>query len=104
MARRERLEDRVAARVRSLREGAGLSQAQLAEKADTSRSQVANVERGGRAATLSTLEAFARALGVRVTDLLQEEPIANPPDRAHRIAGMLRVGPAVYRRRFRRAS
>lgn len=86
------MEIRIANRVRDLREGQGLTQAALARLARTSRSQVANVERGERAATVSTLEAFARALGVRLVDLLDAEEIVlrNPPDRAQKIAATLR--------------
>lgn len=97
MARRVRAEERIANRVRELREAAGMSQATLGRLVGTSRSQVANLERGERAATVSTLEAFARALDVRLIDLLGDEPaLVEPRDRAHRIALKLRERGADY--------
>lgn len=54
---------------------------------------MAAVERGDRAPTLTTVEAFARALHVPVAELVADEPGSGeypPLDRAERIAGRLR--------------
>jgi transcriptional regulator with XRE-family HTH domain len=53
-----------------LRRLKGLSQEELADVCGLHRTYVGSVERGERNATLSTLEVFADALGVSVTDLL----------------------------------
>lgn len=53
-----------------LRRSKGLSQEELADVCGLHRTYVGSVERGERNVTLSTLEVFAGALGVSVTDLL----------------------------------
>jgi transcriptional regulator with XRE-family HTH domain len=92
MARKVPIEKRVAARVRALREQQSLSQTELASLAGTHRSQVVAVERGDRAPTVTTVDAFARALGVPVTHLVQDdEPRGTKtPDRVARLALTLR--------------
>jgi transcriptional regulator with XRE-family HTH domain len=52
------------------RRSRGLSQEELADVCGLHRTYVGSVERGERNVTLSTLEVFATALGVSVTDLL----------------------------------
>ncbi|MGY1714220.1 helix-turn-helix transcriptional regulator [Geodermatophilus sp. SYSU D01106] len=49
--------------IRQLREAAGLTQAELAERTGTSQSAVAHLESGRRIPTLTTLQKFAHALG-----------------------------------------
>ena len=56
--------------LRALRRDRGLSQEELAEICSLHRTYVGSVERGERNVTLSTLEAFAQALGVSVISLL----------------------------------
>ncbi len=102
MARRTPVELRVAARVKALREKQGLSQQRLAALARTSRSQVTLIEQGERAPTITTLEAFARALSVPLVDLVAEEDYSTAPkgspDRADRLAATVRGrGPAFLR-------
>lgn len=53
--------------VRVAREGAGLSQRQLAARMGTSQAAVARLEAGGVGATLTTLQKVATALGLQVT-------------------------------------
>lgn len=53
-----------------LRRSKGFSQEELADVCGLHRTYVGSVERGERNVTLSTLEVFASALGVSVTDLL----------------------------------
>lgn len=52
------------ARVRQLREAAGLSQAELARRMGTSQSMIARLEAGGADPKLDTLERVSRALDV----------------------------------------
>jgi transcriptional regulator with XRE-family HTH domain len=47
-----------------------MSQEKLAEKANLNRNYVGEVERAEKSITLETLERVAKALGVRVRDLL----------------------------------
>jgi transcriptional regulator with XRE-family HTH domain len=57
--------------LKKLREDRGLSQAQLAAKADVTDAYIAMLETGKRDnPSLSILKRLARALGVPVTDLL----------------------------------
>ena len=65
--------DKIAAAVRHLRRRAGLTQAELAEKAGISRATLARVELAEVDPAASTLRALARALGVTVNDLFGEE-------------------------------
>jgi transcriptional regulator with XRE-family HTH domain len=58
--------------VRKLRLQLGLSQEQLAERADLHRTYIAGIERGGRNITLRSLEKLAKALGVPVASLLTD--------------------------------
>ena len=61
----------LAANLREFRRVQKLSQEELAEVCGLHRTYVGSVERGERNVTLSTLEAFAHALGVSVTSLLK---------------------------------
>jgi len=55
--------------IRTARTKAGLSQEQLAEKADLSRNYIGNVERAEYKITVETLAQIAKALRLRVSDL-----------------------------------
>jgi transcriptional regulator with XRE-family HTH domain len=57
-------------RLKRLREGKGLSQTTLAEKAGISRGYLARLEAALQDPTLTVIERLAKALGVRVTKLL----------------------------------
>jgi len=59
-------------RIRTIRKAAGLSQEVLAEKADLHHNYVGELERGEKAATIDTLLKVAKALKVRVRDLVNE--------------------------------
>ena len=61
-----------AAPVRKLRSGLGISQEELAERADLHRTYIADVERGARNPTLLTIKKLAKGLGVSAADLLSE--------------------------------
>lgn len=60
----------LAEHVRTIRQQKELSQEGLAEICGLHRTYIGSVERAERNVTLSTLEAFATALGVSVPDLL----------------------------------
>lgn len=61
----------IGARVRSIRKVKGLTQEQLAEKANTSHSYIGDLERGERNVTLQSLHKISEALGVKFFDLFQ---------------------------------
>jgi transcriptional regulator with XRE-family HTH domain len=60
----------IAANVRALRKGRGLSQEALAEECGYHRTYVGGIERSERNITIATLEALAGALGVDALALL----------------------------------
>jgi transcriptional regulator with XRE-family HTH domain len=71
--------------VRALRERQGVGQAELARRAGVSVAHLNKLEAGNKAPNLTTLEALAHALGVKVGDLFAGEPAskADPaPSRA----------------------
>ena len=61
-----------AASVRKLRHGLGISQEELAERADLHRTYFADLERASRNPTLLTIKTLAKRLGVSAADLLSE--------------------------------
>jgi transcriptional regulator with XRE-family HTH domain len=60
----------LAANVRAARTRGGFSQEKLADIAGLHRTYVGAIERAERNVTLSTLEAFSKALGVAIPELL----------------------------------
>jgi transcriptional regulator with XRE-family HTH domain len=58
--------------IRSYRKNVGMSQEKLAEKADLHHNYIGELERGEKAASIDTLVKIAKALGVRVRDLVHE--------------------------------
>lgn len=69
--RRDRLIRRFGARLRSLREAAGLSQEDLGELASLHRNYVGGVERGEYNLTLVSIARLAKALGISPSELLK---------------------------------
>jgi transcriptional regulator with XRE-family HTH domain len=65
------LRDRVATKVKRLRARRGMTQEQLAERAGISRTYLARLETARHDPTLSVLEKLAKALGVKVAELLE---------------------------------
>ena len=57
--------------VRAARTEAGMSQEDLAEKANLARNYIGNVERAEKKITIETLCKLAKALGVRPRDLIE---------------------------------
>jgi transcriptional regulator with XRE-family HTH domain len=75
------LSKKLAYRLRTLREAAGLSQQEVAERADLSLSLIAKMEQGRKAdPRASTLLALAEALGVRAGQLIED--LKKPPEDA----------------------
>ncbi len=68
--------------LREYREAAGLSQAELAEKAEIHRRTIIKIERGEREPHWPTAVALAKALGKKITDFLMDEP-AKPKGKRH---------------------
>lgn len=73
------LSKKIAFRLRTLREAAGLSQQEVAERADLSLSLIAKMEQGRKAdPRASTVLALAGALGVRPGQVIED--LTPPPD------------------------
>lgn len=64
----------LAENIRLFRKRQGLSQEELAHLCGLHRTYIGSIEREERNATLSTLEAFAEALGVSISELLIKHP------------------------------
>ena len=73
------------AQVTSLRLAQGLTQVQLAERAEMTSDEVSRIERGAREPRFSTIERLAAALGVSPSDLFaaadQVEPLSRCRER-----------------------
>src|SRR5437016_9514410 len=67
-----------AARLKSLREAAGITQQELATRAGMHKLGVAKLEQGLREPTWATVQALAKALGVTVLDFVVEDGEAEP--------------------------
>ena len=75
-------------RLRDIREAAGLSQAQLAEKAGMHRFGVSKLEQGLRAPSWATVQALAAALGVSCEEFqVAGEPAARATRKPRRRRG-----------------
>ncbi len=64
------LSEQFPAIMRSIRLGLGLSQEQLADKADLHRNHIGMIERGERSPTLRALEGIAIGLGIKLSELM----------------------------------
>lgn len=56
----------------------GMTKSQLAKAVKMDPAEITKIERGGRNLTLEVLERIAKALGVRVADLVNTEPDVQP--------------------------
>ncbi|PNU05823.1 helix-turn-helix domain-containing protein [Novosphingobium guangzhouense] len=65
-------------RIREYRKKAGLSQTELGERVGLHQTQIGNLENGGRNLTFEWARRIAKALDVRMVDLLSDE---DNPDR-----------------------
>jgi transcriptional regulator with XRE-family HTH domain len=70
---------RIAARVRELRSGLGISLDALAAKCDVSRSMISLIERGESSPTAVVLEKVATGLGVALASLFEDSTAAANP-------------------------
>jgi transcriptional regulator with XRE-family HTH domain len=82
---------RIGLRVRALRRSQGLTQAELAERADRSNEAISGLERGRYRPTLETVLAVARALDAPVSALLDGDRADNPK-RARLLAALTAAG------------
>ena len=71
MAPRQKLYRIIGETIRTERRKAGLSQEKLAEKADLNRNYIGEIERAEKKITLETLWRIAKALNLRVRDLIR---------------------------------
>lgn len=71
----------IGARVRHHRKQNGLSQEELAERTETSRVYISNIERGEAAPSLEVLLSIANALSVSADDLLAGNLLSANTDR-----------------------
>ena len=62
--------------MRRIRVAAGLSQDEVEVRMGVEQTYVSGLERGVRNPTLTTLERAAQALNVKVTELLEDDPIS----------------------------
>lgn len=67
-------------KIKAVRKKNGLTQAMLAEKANMSRSYLADVERDRYNPSVDTLKAIADALNIPVTQLLEDEQSIHNPN------------------------
>jgi transcriptional regulator with XRE-family HTH domain len=79
-AEQEDLLARFGARLRDFRSAAGLSQAELAHRADLHPTYVSGIERGRRNVSLINIHALARALAVQPHTLLGDDGGATGED------------------------
>lgn len=61
---------RIGANIRRLREAAGLSQEELADRSGLHRTYISQVERAVKNATIASLDKIARGLDVPLTELV----------------------------------
>ena len=72
MPQRSKFSKALGETIRAERTKAGLSQEQLAEKANLARNYIGNIERAEYKVTAETLAKIAKALGVRLRDLVSD--------------------------------
>ncbi|WP_211746396.1 helix-turn-helix transcriptional regulator [Paenibacillus sp. Marseille-Q4541] len=63
----------IGANIKEWRKIRGLTQLQLAEKTNLSRSYVADLERNRYNPSVETLEAFAKVLNIKISDLIESK-------------------------------
>ncbi len=63
---------RTADRLRTARKGAGMTQAEVAQKAGISENHYAQIERAEKNPTVSTFKSIVKAIGVSSTEILDK--------------------------------
>lgn len=100
---REERADHAGARLRTLREQRGCSQAELARRSGVRRTYLIALERGQHDPTLDTLQRLAAGLGMDVADLVRAlagEPFTDPAMPLHRRIALRRRAIESVQRRF----
>lgn len=77
-------------RLKELRQARGLSHDKLAERVNTSRGQIYQLEKGLRKLSLDWMVRLAEALGCQPTDLISDQPIMVP------VVGIVGAGAEVF--------
>jgi len=83
------LQTLLGARIKKLRNRAGLTQAQLAERVDISDEFLSRMERGAKAPSLHTAEKVAQALGVSMKELFDFEAVPAADSKTARLEGLV---------------
>jgi transcriptional regulator with XRE-family HTH domain len=65
------IRETLATNLRRLRQAAGLSQEELAHRADIDRTYISSIERQQYAASIEVVDRLAKGLGVEASELLQ---------------------------------
>lgn len=65
----KRSKERLSKRIQKLRKNTGLSQEELAEKINISRTHMGHIEQGRRSPSLRVMTKIAKALRVKISDL-----------------------------------
>lgn len=68
------IRETLAINLRRLRHAAGLSQEELAHRADIDRTYISSIERQQYAASIEVVDRLAKGLGVGASELLQPPP------------------------------
>ncbi|WP_324828829.1 helix-turn-helix domain-containing protein [Qipengyuania zhejiangensis] len=72
-----KLREILAANLKHYRLAAGMSQEELAHRADIDRTYVSSLERGRYSASIDTLESLSAALGIEAAQLLVTPPASS---------------------------
>jgi len=83
------LQTLLGARIKKLRNRAGLTQAQLAERVEISDEFLSRMERGAKAPSLHTAEKVARALGVSMKELFDFDAVPAVDSKTARLEGLV---------------
>lgn len=73
MNEQEKIQITFGKKVRSLRKTLGFSQESLAELAELDRTYIGGIERGERNISLNNIDKIAKALGVSIKDLFEND-------------------------------
>lgn len=76
----------LALNLRKFRQAKGLSQEELADRAEIDRTYISAVERSVYAASIDVVDRLARGLGVEAADLLRRPPAPTPVGKKQRRA------------------
>lgn len=68
------IRETLATNLRRLRHAAGLSQEELAHRADIDRTYISSIERRQYAASIEVVDRLAKGLGIEASELLQLPP------------------------------